>query len=65
MFHFRTPLILLAATGLIVATLPLLGQAPATKAYLLDVGKGQTFSDIGSDDKTKPKLVEDFKELGG
>jgi len=64
-FRFRTPLILLAAAGLIVATVSAPGQAPASKAYLLDAGKGQTFTDIGSDDKTKPELVEDFKELGG
>ena len=56
---------LLIVTGLIVATASTPGQAPASKAYLLNVGKGQTFTDIGSDDKTKPELVEDFKELGG
>jgi hypothetical protein len=41
-----------------------LGQAPPTKAYLLNVGKGQIFNDTGMDDKTKPELVES-KELGG
>jgi len=56
---------LLAAAGLIVATVSLPGQVPAAMAYLLNVGKGQTFSDIGSGDKTKPELVEDVKELGG
>jgi len=63
--RFRIPLMLLAAAGLIVTTASTPGQAPASKAYLLNVSKGQTFSAIGSDDKTKPELVEDFKELGG
>jgi hypothetical protein len=63
--RFRTPLLLLAAAGLIVATASTPGQAPPPKAYLLNVGKGQTFNSIGSDDKTKPQLIEDFKELGG
>ena len=65
MIRFRTPLMLLAAAGLIVATASAPGQAPASKAYLLNVSKRQTFTDIGSDDKTKPELVEDFKELAG
>jgi hypothetical protein len=56
---------LLAGAGLIVATVSTPGQPTASKAYLLNVGSGQTFSDIGSDDKTRPELVEDFKELGG
>jgi hypothetical protein len=56
---------LLAAVGLILATATAPGQAPAPLAYLLDVGRVQTFTDIGSDDKTKPELVEDFKELAG
>jgi hypothetical protein len=62
--RFRTPL-LLAAAGLIVATAATPGQTPAPQAYLLNVGKGQIFNSIGSDDKTRPELVEDFKELGG
>src|SRR5262249_13064203 len=41
------------------------GQPPGSKAYLLNVGKGQSFSDIGSDDKTRPELVEEFKQLEG
>lgn len=65
MIRFRTLLMLLAAASLIMATASTSGQAPASKAYLLNVGKGQTFNDIGSDDKTKPEIVEDFKELGG
>ncbi len=65
MIRFRTPLLLLAAAGLIVATASAPGQAPASKAYLLNVSQMQTFTDIGSDDKTKPELVEDFKELAG
>ena len=65
MIRFRTPLLLLAAAGIIVATASAPGQAPASKAYLLNVSQMQTFTDIGSDDKTKPELVEDFKELAG
>ena len=65
MIRFHPPLIVLAAAGLIVATASTPAQTPASKAYLLNVSKGQTFTDIGSDDKTKPELVEDFKELGG
>jgi hypothetical protein len=63
--RFRTLTMLLAAAGLAVATVSTPGQAPSSKAYLLNVGSGQTFSDIGSDDKTRPELVADFKELGG
>ena len=66
MIRFRISLILvMAAAGLIVATASTPGQAPAFKAYLLHVNKGQTFNEIGSDDKTRPELVETFKELGG
>jgi hypothetical protein len=63
--RIRTPLMLLAAAGLIVVTAYTPGQTPTSKAYLLNVTLGQTFNSIGSDDKTKPELVEDFKELGG
>jgi hypothetical protein len=63
--RFRNPLLLLTLVGLIAAAASTPGQAPASKAYLLNVGKGQTFNAIGSDDKTRPELVEDFKELGG
>jgi hypothetical protein len=61
----RFPLLLLAAACLIVATASMPGQAPVSTTHLLNVSKGQTFTDIGSDDKTKPVLVKDFKELGG
>ena len=64
MIRFRAPLMLLAAAGFIAATASMPGQAPASRDYLLNLNKGQTFTDIGSDDKTKPELVEDFKELG-
>ena len=40
------------------------GQAPP-KSYLLNVGQGQVFTDIASDDKTKPELVTDVAALGG
>ncbi len=63
MIRFRIPLMLLAVGTLAVGVASSPGQAPAAKAYLLNVGKGQTFTDIGSDDKTKPEPVEE-KELG-
>ncbi len=65
MIRFRAPLILLTAAALALTVASAPGQAPASKAYLLDVNKGQTFTEIGSDDKTRPELVEDFKRLGG
>jgi len=58
--RFRTPLMLLAAAGLVMATASAPGQAPASRAHPLDVSEMQIFTDIGSDDKTKPVLVEDF-----
>jgi hypothetical protein len=64
-FRIRSFLILLSVAGLLVAAAALPGQAPASKTYLLNVGKGQLFNDIASDDKTKPELVDDVKELGG
>ncbi len=39
MIRFRTPLMLLAAAGLIVATASAPGQAPVSKAYLLNVAR--------------------------
>jgi hypothetical protein len=54
MIRFRTPLILLAATAFVVAAASTPGQAPTSKAYLLNVSKGETFTEIGSDDKTRP-----------
>jgi hypothetical protein len=65
MIRLRTCLMLLAVAGLIATSTSTPGQPPSSKAYLLNVGMGQTFSDIGSDGKTKPELIEDFKELGG
>ena len=62
--RLRAPLLLPAVSLLVVTTLTP-GQAPGSRAYLLNVGNGQTFNEIGSDDKTRPELVEDFKELGG
>ena len=65
MILFRPPLLLLAAAGLIMATTSAPGQPPASKAYLFNVSEQQTFTAIGSEDKTKPELVEDFKGLAG
>jgi hypothetical protein len=56
---------LLAGAGLIAATASAPRQTPVSKAYLFDVGAQQTFTDIGSDDKTNPEFVDDFQELGG
>jgi hypothetical protein len=63
--RFRTLLLLLVAGSPIVATAAKPGEATASRAYLFNVNQGQTFTEIGSDDKTKPELVENFKELGG
>ncbi len=65
MIRLLTTVKLLAVVGLIVATATAPGQEPAPLAYLLDVGRMQTFTEIGSEDKTKPELVEDFRELAG
>ncbi len=54
MIHLRIPLMMLAAAGLIAATASAPGQTPAPKAYQVNVGRKQTFTEIGSDDKTKP-----------
>src|SRR5262245_7172584 len=60
----RSLLLLPAAVALALGPPPpARGQAP--KTYLLKVGKGQTFTDIGSDDKTRPEPVDNQKELGG
>src|SRR5947199_9368383 len=44
---------------------PSAAAAPPEKVFLLNVGKGQLPPDTGQDDKTTPKIVEDFKGLGG
>ena len=64
MIRFHASLIMLAAAGLVGITAFTPAQTPASKAYLLNVSEAQTFTAIGSDDKTKPELV-DVKELGG
>src|SRR5437868_3599767 len=55
--------------SLTIACLTLAVAAPpdtaSEKTFLLNVGKGQVPSDTGQDDKTKPEIVENFKELGG
>ncbi|MDB5340982.1 MAG: hypothetical protein JWN70_6601, partial [Planctomycetaceae bacterium] len=59
------PLILLASSSLLVLTASAQEPAPAPRAYLLNVSKGQSFTSIGSDVKTKPVLVNDIWELDG
>ncbi len=59
------PLFLLAPGLLALGTFSSPGQAPAPKGHLLNVGKGQVPNDTGLDDRTKPEIVDDFKELGG
>jgi hypothetical protein len=54
--HSHTLLMLLASA---------LGQASAPLAHLFDVNKNQTFTEIGSDDKTRPEFVENFPALAG
>jgi hypothetical protein len=49
------------ALGLALAV----GQESSSKAILLNVSKGNLPTDTGMDDKTKPEIVENFKELGG
>lgn len=41
------------------------GQVPDQKAILLNVAKDQVPSDTGMDDKTKPEIVTDVKEIPG
>jgi hypothetical protein len=43
-----------------VATVSTPGQEPAPKAYLLNVGKGQIFNSIGSDDKYRRSHAGSF-----
>jgi hypothetical protein len=43
----------------------LAGQDATQKTILLNVSNGQVPADTGLDDKTKPEIVDDFKELGG
>ena len=58
---------LLAVLGCFVLGATSSGQAPpaSNKEIILNVSKGQLPTDIGSDDKTKPEIVEGYKELGG
>src|SRR5262245_31635050 len=64
--------VLLVLTGLLVSGMasstgqaPTPGQAASPKLYLLQVTKGQLPTDTGLDDKTKPEIVDNYKELGG
>ena len=57
--HIPTAPSLWAVVGLVVATAFAPGQASPAKAYLLNVSQMQSFTDIGSEDKTKPEIVED------
>lgn len=41
------------------------GQDSGARTVLLNVTKGQVPADTGMDDKTRPEIVEDVKELGG
>jgi hypothetical protein len=45
--------------------LPAIGQDSPAKTTLLDVQAGQVPPDTGLDNKTKPEIVNDVKELGG
>jgi hypothetical protein len=61
----RFSLLLVAVGGLVMASASSPGQGPTPKLILLNVGKGQVPADTGQDDKTKPEIVNDFKDLGG
>jgi hypothetical protein len=62
----RHHLLSLPVAGLLLCAVTVApGQDASTKAILLNVNKGQLPNDIGSDDKTKPEIVENFKELKG
>ncbi len=52
------PVMLFVGLTAIAMSRMVLGQAPASPTYLLKVSGGQTFTDIGSDDKTKPVPVD-------
>jgi hypothetical protein len=57
---------LLTALLLLPAWLPAsAADGPPEKAYLLEVSKGKLTNDTGLEDKTRPELVDDFRELGG
>jgi hypothetical protein len=62
----RLPILAAMVGFLALGVASSLGQeAPGARFYLLQVSKGQLPNDTGLDDKTKPEIVEDFKELGG
>ncbi len=62
----RLPLLAVSISACLAFTLASFSaDAPPEKTYLLNVGKGQVPSDTGMDDKTKPEIVEEHKELGG
>jgi hypothetical protein len=65
MLRRSTLMVFLAIMCVFLANTLAAGQAPAAKAYLLNVSKGQLPSDTGMGDKTLPVIVEDFKELDG
>lgn len=61
----RIAFFVLFLIGLVVGGLSVPGQEPAQKTYLLDVTKGQNFTDTGMDDKTKPEPGDAPPEMGG
>jgi hypothetical protein len=61
----RLPLLALALACLALAAASFPADAPGEKVVLLNVGKGQVPPDTGMDDKTRPEIIDDFKELGG
>jgi hypothetical protein len=58
-------LLALLGGGLALGVSASLGQNAGGKTYLLNVGQGQLPPDTGQDDKTKPAIVTNVKELGG
>ena len=62
--HLRFATFLTLGGAVLFLAAPSTGQPPSGKIVLLDVGKGQVPSDTGMDDKTRPEIVTDIKELG-
>jgi hypothetical protein len=56
---------MVGVAALVLGVAPFGPAQQTPKAYLLNVGKGQGFTDIGSDDKTRPEPAADQKDLGG
>jgi hypothetical protein len=64
----RWSVVLAALCGCLVLSLlvtPSSADSPSGRVVLLNVSGGQVPPDTGMDDKTRPEIVANFKELGG